>query len=641
MRLASRSRAAVAVLLAVSLLVLFALPVVASAEETDVTADATVAEEVTSTEAAPVDAAAAAEAAPVEVAPVESAPAVEEPSVAPVTTEATSTSTTSTVRPSLGASSYGSRAVAKSTASKSSQPRSAAATKLSVPDPDKKDDKNNEGGGCSGTASNFGLSAPEVTATTFNGAPATQFAWTVTYNADDGCEDEALSHITLIPCLDAVDGNYTPQESGNGSYKWDSENMVEVDDVLTLVFPGTVAATGTINTELKKSDEDPHSPSVAGPSCSTGGTCTSWSLSVDVTNTGVGTGTVSDNHSNTTGADATWVYTAAQMSNVDITALGTNGSTASNAGLSDISFSAHPGCSATYTVTFNKTDLQCQSWTLAVDVTNTGVGSGTVSDNHGNSTSTDTTWTYDGSQVGNVDLISNGTSGSSHSNSGASNVAFSAHPDCNAVYSVTFHKAPPTPDCSGDFDATNNGPNGDCTLPVVLDCNGDTDATNNGPNGDCTTPPVLDCNGDTNPNNNGPNGDCTIPPVPDCSGDFDSTNNGPNGDCTEPPTDVCPNIADAQSEVPEGMFINPVTGNCDEEEVLGEIIDKDPQPSKPEPKPRVDPQEVAPAVLPTNVQAGVLPFTGSTDLLPLVMIAGLLMSLGVGLTVKRPAKATK
>ena len=674
--------------------------------------------EVTATE----EVASVEEAAPVEAASVESAPVEAAPEAAPAATEVVSQAPA--VRPSLTTNSYAQRAATKATATKSRQLPVAKASKFSVPDPDKKDE--NTGGGCSGTASNFGLSAPVVTSTTVNGVASTQFAWTVTYTGTDGCESEALSHITLTPCLAANGGDYT--EAAGSSYKWDFERLVGVGDVLTLTFPGTVAATGTVGTELKKSDEAPHTPSVAGPDCTTGGDCEEYTLtttsspsaggsiavtgaaapytngeSVTLTPTasqgyafsswsGDGSGTETRSVS-FTGTDCTREVTAnfspisqgdcpsgysltttssptaggsiavtgdsAPYTNgesVTLTATENSGYTFSNwsgdgtgTTTRSVSFTG-ADCALEVTANFTPVNNDCRTWTVTV------VSNGTVTSPNELLDKTESYTTNPNGTVVTAQAPANHSPANQQATvSGLSNSVCSTtvtlnfdenERDCNGDFNENNNglngdcTTPPVLDCNGDTDATNNGPNGDCTTPPVLDCNGDTNPANNGPNGDCTIPPVPDCSGDFDPTNNGPNGDCTIPPVPDCSGDFDPTNNGPNGDCVEPVTDVCPNIDGDQTEVPEDMVLNPVTGQCDEDEVKGIIIDKDPQPSKPEPEPRVDPHEVAPAVLPSNVQAGVLPFTGS-DLVPFVVIAGLLMAVGAGLTLRRPASSKK
>ncbi|HJR44490.1 MAG TPA: LPXTG cell wall anchor domain-containing protein, partial [Actinomycetota bacterium] len=323
--------------------------------------------------------------------------------------------------------------------------------------------------------------------------------------------------------------------------------------------------------------------------------CEVWTLNVDITNGSLATTSpITPTPDNTVTAGSQYTYNSNPGSvTVNATA---NANHEPATGSDIVTFASEPtetaDCVGTADIDFTPTNNDCRTWTVTVNTNGTVTSPAEL---------VDKSEIYQSNPNGTV-VSANAPANHSPASSQATVVGLSDSV-CSTEVVMTF---------------TEN--------EVQTDCTGDTDPSNNGI---CNPPPTPDCSGDFDSTNNGPNGDCTIPPLPDCSGDFDPTNNGVNGDCTEPPVDVCPNIEGDQAEVPEGMVINPVTGACEEDQVLGEIINR-PKPNKPESVLNA----VQPAVLPKQLPAvGALPFTGG-NVIPFLMVAGMLMSIGAGVVLR-------
>ena len=605
----TRERTTLALLLVIALVSLFAVPVFAFAEETT---DAAVTDAAPAEEAAPVEEAAPAEAPAEEAAPVEEA-AAEAPAeevaeeVAPAESDAPTFKDGSD---GMSVEELGARVTRKVT--KKITKARAGTSRVSKDEHDDGGqivDDNDCVGGLNSDLDDFVLELVGGEGVFDSGTGNTTFTWQLIYTGDkEDCAaaDYVFSHVNISPCLgvlaDVVDTNGTFSD-GKGWYEWQNPTASHGDvvgDLLWITFEGDVDTASGTGISAKKSDATNGQSTVLGPSCSTVG-CETYTLSASVSGA---TGTVSVDNLSTDGSP--W----AAGESVQLTA-----PTIDNHTFTGWSGDRTPSPTTTnpLTVTFSETDTDCVLSMTAnytqnqggceTHTLNTAIAS---NDNGASGTLSVDNLTTDGSPWAAGEQVSitapaingytfSGWTGERTSTANPLTVTFdSQDSDCILTLTANYTK--------------------DVVIPGCVDC---------------PPPPTPDCNGDFDSTNNGPNGDCTIPPLPDCSGDFDPTNNGPNGDCIEPLVDVCPNIDGEQAEVPDDMVVNPVTGACEEDQVLGEIINR-PKPNKPESVLNA----VQPKVLPKQLPAvAALPFTGG-NMIPFLMVAGMMMGIGAGVVLR-------
>ena len=440
-------------------------------------------------------------------------------------------------------------------------------------------------------------------------ADTTTFTWELVYTEDGPndlrCGGEGISHIEITVCVEAqaTDGSRESDaellQGTTYTYKWDQFEPVD-GDTFSLIYDGDVAGGGPAGVLYKKAGQ--LSGATSGPACP----CSTWTLTVNLSNAtaDIASTTYTSNPGTVTGTATA------------LTGYSSDG-TSSGATTAPLSATFSPTeCSKNVSASFLEIEEVeenngCGEWTVDVATNGTVISPSEL---------VDKTEVYSTNPNGTM-ISANAPANHSPATDEAMVVGLSDSV-CSTTVTMTFTEN--QRDCSGDFDATNNGPNGDCTNPAITDCNGDVDATNNGPNGDCT-----------------------VPQLPDCSGDLDPTNNGINGDCTEPQpavADVCPNMDGDQAVEPDGFSIDPATGGCEPDEAVGGSTDPStPDGSDVEPEAvlgiRLSAAPAAPEVLGAAAEAepqdAVLPFTG-TEALRWFYVGMTLIALG-SLLVRRPA----